>query len=286
MRSSVLLTSALAAGAIAGPIERRKVYTETQVTVETITVYIPSSSAPSSSATPTSSAVPTTTVAPTTSAAPTTTAAPTSSSSSQAAAATSSSALAYGVTHTSGTVQATFHEGDEYKNSVLWHHNRARANHGASNLEWSDECESAAQTAAAYCDFEHHVVDGQGQNLFTTSGDAYNVTAGITDSWYKGEADIYTWWGEEPPHSSSDSASLDMETFEKYGHTTQMLWKSTTSVGCVTIDCGSKMTVSGASSTMGKYTVCNYSPPGNYVGEFAKNVAAPSGAYSGYSWSD
>ncbi|KAF1961553.1 PR-1-like protein [Byssothecium circinans] len=299
MRSSVLLTSALAAGAIAGPIERRKLITETQVTTETYTatsspppsvpvvystVQIPSSS---STPVPTTSLAPTTTAVPTTSAAPTTTAAPApSSSSTSQAPAPSSSAPSYGVTHISGEIQATFSSGPDYQNSVLWHHNRARANHGAGNLQWSTECEAAAKTAAEYCDFEHHTVSGQGQNLFTLSGNAYNVTGGITDSWYKGEADIYNWWGQEPPHASGDSNSLDMETFEKYGHATQMLWKGTTHVGCVTIDCGSKMTVGGVASSMGKYTVCNYSPPGNFVGEFAKNVQAPIGSYQGYYWAD
>lgn len=191
-------------------------------------------------------------------------------------AAAPSSAPAYGVEHKSGDSQAYLSSGVDYQNAVLWHHNRARANHGASNLEWSSDCESAASTAAAYCDFNHHVVDGQGQNLFTVSGDAYNATAGITESWYKAEADIYGAFGAAP----------NMDTFHEWGHLTQVLWKKTTHVGCVTIDCGSKMTIEGASSELNLYTVCNYSPPGNYEGEYAENVAAPANSYQGYSWAD
>lgn len=362
MRSSVILASAMAAGALAGPIERRKLVTETRVHVETITVYVtagqplptqsseapiksssqvyeqpskansyapvspvappPSSSsavyspipvssaapepassssapgngyqpisipsaAPTTSTTPTSSATPTTSAIPTTSAAPTTTAAPTTSSQAPPPPAPSSSAPAtpiYGVEHISGEIQANFTGGEDYKNAALWHHNRARANHGVANLEWSTECEAAAQTAAEFCDFEHHTVKGQGQNLFTLSGKAYNVTAGITESWYKGEADIYHWWDQEPPTDAS--GSLDVELFEKYGHLTQMLWKDTTHVGCVTIDCGSKMTLAGAQSDLNKYTVCNYSPAGNVVGSFSKNVPAAAGAYQEFKWTD
>lgn len=182
----------------------------------------------------------------------------------------------YGVNHISGESQAEFHEGTNYKDAMLWHHNRARANHDASNLEWSDDCESAARNAAAFCDFEHHTVDGQGQNLFTVSGDAYNATAGVTESWYKAEADIYGAFGAAP----------NMDTFHEWGHLTQVLWKKTTHVGCVTIDCGSKMTIDGQPSELGLYTVCNYSPPGNYEGEYAENVAGPTNSYKGYTWHD
>ncbi|KAL1601516.1 hypothetical protein SLS60_006431 [Paraconiothyrium brasiliense] len=195
---------------------------------------------------------------------------------SSAPAATPSSTPIYGVEHKSGDDQAYLSSGVDYQDAVLWHHNRARANHGASNLEWSDDCASAASTAAAYCDFTHHVVDGQGQNLFTVSGDAYNATAGITESWYKAEADIY----------GAFDATPNMDTFHEWGHLTQVLWKKTTHVGCVTIDCGSKMTIDGASSELNLYTVCNYSPPGNYEGEYAENVAAPINSYQGYSWAD
>lgn len=182
----------------------------------------------------------------------------------------------FGVEHKSGDDQAYLSSGVDYQDSVLWHHNRARANHGASNLEWSSDCEAAASTAAAYCDFVHHTVEGQGQNLFTVSGDAYNATAGITESWYKNEADIYGAFGGNP----------DMSTFEEWGHLTQVVWKGTTHVGCVTIDCGSKMTINGQSSELNLYTVCNYSPPGNYEGEYAANVAAPINSWQGYSWAD
>ncbi|PVH98466.1 PR-1-like protein [Periconia macrospinosa] len=335
MRSSIVLASALAAGALAGPVEKRKVVTETRVHVEIVTVYVtagqplPTASAdasiksnsdkyepvPASSAAPepaytpiapssssssslvpvytpivVPSAAPTTSAVPTTSAAPTTTVVPTTSSQAPAPPpASSSSAPApaapqYGVNHVSGKSQATLTSGVNYQDAALWHHNRARANHGASNLEWSTECESAAMTAAQFCDFEHHTVDGQGQNLFTLSGTAANVTAGITESWYKAEADIYHWWGGEPP--SDSKGTLNAELFEKYGHLTEMLWKETTHVGCVTIDCGSKMTIAGVSSDLNKYTVCNYAPAGNVVGSFGKNVAAPIGSYDSFSWAD
>ena len=77
-----------------------------------------------------------------------------------------------------------------------------------------------------------------------------------------------------------------MLTFEKWGHLTQMLWRATTHVGCATIDCGSRMTIGGVASQLNRYTVCNYSPPGNHDGEYAENVGALIGSYSSYSWAD
>lgn len=50
------------------------------------------------------------------------------------------------------------------------------------------------------------------------------------------------------------------------GHFTQMVWKGSEQLGC-----GSVTTSSGA-----LYVVCNYSPPGNYIGEFVANVLQPS----------
>ena len=168
------------------------------------------------------------------------------------------------------------HEGPDYQNAILWHHNRARANHDASNLKWSTDCEDAARTAAAFCDFEHHTVPNQGQNLFTVSGTAYNATAGITESWYKTEANIYGAFGADP----------DMSTFHEWGHMSQILWKNTTHVGCVTTNCGSRMTINGLPSKLSLYTVCNYLPPGNYKGEYADNVAPPKESWEKYSWLD
>jgi len=335
MRSSILLASALAMGAMAKPLDKRVMVTEIDLEVVTVTKYVTAgepiptpdaqaesagyhhgsyghghSSAkpvPSSSCTKSVAPKPTTPAPKPTSTPPAYSAAPIPSSSSPVPVPSSSSTPApvpapsssqyapppkpstsstpapapstapqYGVTHKSGDDQAYLSSGQDYKNALLWHHNRARANHGAKNLEWSTDCESAASNAAAFCDFTHHTVDGQGQNLFTVSGSAFNVTAGVTESWYKGEADIYGAWGATP----------DMSTFHEWGHLSQILWKGTTHVGCVTIDCGSKMTINGQSSELNLYTVCNYSPPGNYEGEYAANVGAPIGSYQGYSWSD
>ena len=50
----------------------------------------------------------------------------------------------------------------------------------------------------------------------------------------------------------------------------QVVWKSTTTVGCGYASCGASFIIPG-----GVFVVCRYSPAGNYLGEFAQNVFPP-----------
>jgi uncharacterized protein YkwD len=336
MRSSVLLTSALAMGAIAGPIQKRYIVTDVELEIKTVTVYVtadlaeptvqavPTSSKhhsygygyphskpeaqPSSKAIPkpsSSSAVvvpssapaysapaysaapppPSSTPAPKPTPAPTPKPAPSSvvvtSQAPVASSAPSYSAPSYNNdNHPTGEIQATLSSGAEYQAAVLYHHNVARANHGADPLVWDASCEANAKIAAQRCVFEHYIPEGagQGQNLFTVSGDSFNVTAGITESWYKGEfAPMEPYWG---------SSDIPEEVFHSVGHLTQMVWKETTKVGCFSYDCGSAMKVGGAQSDLNKYTVCNYASPGNVGGGYAKNVGSPISTSNLGSWSN
>jgi uncharacterized protein YkwD len=88
--------------------------------------------------------------------------------------------------HISGTTQTglTPADGEDYINAILFHHNQARANHGAEPLVWNATVADTAAITANTCEFAHYIPDGagQGQNLFTTSGPVFNVTAGITES--------------------------------------------------------------------------------------------------------
>ncbi|KAF1844516.1 PR-1-like protein [Cucurbitaria berberidis CBS 394.84] len=182
--------------------------------------------------------------------------------------------------HVSGKDQAYLSSGADYQAAVLYHHNAARANHDAKPLTWDADCETNARIAAQKCTFEHYIPSGagQGQNLFTVSGTAFNVTAGITESWYKGEL--------EPMMPYFGQKNVPDNVFHSVGHLTQLVWKGTTKVGCVSIDCGSNMMVGGQSSSLNKYTVCNYAPAGNVGGGYAANVAAPISTTNLGGWAD
>ncbi|KAH7024675.1 CAP domain-containing protein [Microdochium trichocladiopsis] len=146
------------------------------------------------------------------------------------------------------------------KDTVLDRHNSARAKHGVSNLKWSDELAKIAQGHTNSCEFKHKVEGAYGQNLgwvgwsggsapnaITTFGDM------VTTGWY-GEISKFTQWGVATPN---------MDNFGDWGHFTQVVWKSTYEVGCAYTTCdGGKA----------YFFECNYRTPGNYIGEFGKNV--------------
>ncbi|KAF2268965.1 PR-1-like protein [Lojkania enalia] len=315
MRSGLLLASTLAFGAIAKPLDKRYMVTEVEVEVKTVIVTVtagqaaptpesngygwshwgygqgrksrsskavapassseapappPPSSTPQPIYTPIPEPVPTTTEVFTPP--PAETEAPSSSSAAPAPSAPAGD-------HQSGEIQATFSSGPDYQAAILYHHNAARANHGAGPLVWDADCEAGARLAANTCVFEHKTTDGQGQNLFTNSGDSFNVTAAITESWYKGEFDAMApYWG---------AANIPEDVFHSVGHLTQLLWKDTTKVGCVSIDCSGSMVVGeDRNSDMSKYTVCNYASAGNYANEYGNNVGAPISTTNLGSWLD
>ncbi|OAL01831.1 PR-1-like protein [Phaeosphaeriaceae sp. SRC1lsM3a] len=295
MHHSILLASALAAGALASPhLHKRarytRIFTETQFVTTTVIVTVtagvpgetlgplPGSLSATATLTPISSGEVEITPLPSFSAL----AASASSASAAASASASSAPGTVGPAHVSGPSQAdlTVASGDEYRNAILYHHNAARANHGAGPLTWDTACETNAKIAAETCNFAHYVPDGagQGQNLFTVSGNVFNVTAGITESWYKSEF--------PPMEGHYGEASLDDNTFHQVGHLTQVLWKATTGVGCYSLDCGDNMKVNGASSRLNKYTVCNYAPQGNIGTLYADNVGSPISTTNLGSWSD
>jgi uncharacterized protein YkwD len=182
--------------------------------------------------------------------------------------------------HPSGSEQAYLTAGADYQAAIIYHHNAIRANHDAAPLTWDSDCEANARIAASRCDFKHFIPQGagEGQNLFTKTGPEFNVTGGITGSWYLGELPAMRPWFGQP--------SIPHDVFEKAGHLTQLVWKGTTKVGCVSIDCGADMTLNDVASIMNKYTVCNYAPQGNVVGEFAKNVVPPKASAKAISWMD
>jgi uncharacterized protein YkwD len=70
------------------------------------------------------------------------------------------------------------------------------------------------------------------------------TTTGVVDAWYD-EKSYY--------NPSSPAAS----------HFTQVVWKSTTKLGCAKITCD---------NIWGQYTICSYDPAGNVGGQYAANV--------------
>lgn len=148
----------------------------------------------------------------------------------------------------------------EYEDVMLHHHNIHRSNHSAPALNWDSTLAKYALNTAKSCVFKHDMNQGKGgygQNL-ASAGDSRDISArqlqdaasAVTSQWYNGEVVNWNFYGQDNPPENSNL--LD------WGHFTQVVWKSTTKVGCATVQCAAG-TVLGLHSW---YTVCNYDPPG------------------------
>ncbi|KAL1305242.1 hypothetical protein AAFC00_002157 [Neodothiora populina] len=170
-------------------------------------------------------------------------------------------------TSTTKTTAAAVSHATTYQQRVLVHHNVHRANHSASALTWSSSLANTAAKIANSCVYAHDVnTDGGGYGQNIAAGVTPDkISAVITDLFYNGEVNYYTQYGK---------SDTDMSNFEKWGHFSQVVWKSTTQVGCATVDCSAKGLQNVGSNVAPYFTVCNYGPPGNYLGQFGTQVGA------------
>ena len=135
---------------------------------------------------------------------------------------------------------------DEEIKAVVDTHNVWRDQVGVPPLTWSDEL---AEVAAGWakvlkkkgCRLQHSKLS-YGENLF--SG-----TSGYFDATYV----VNEWGGEKKFYNYRQNKC---KSGEMCGHYTQMVWRSTTKVGCAKIRCRDM-----------DIWVCEYDPPGNWVGE-------------------
>ncbi|KAH8773066.1 CAP domain-containing protein [Hyaloscypha finlandica] len=170
------------------------------------------------------------------------------------------------------TVAAPAAAPTDYKSAAVDSHNYHRANHSASDISWSDSLAASAKIVADSCVFAHNMnVNGgkYGQNLaaYGTSDTgsldlASLVEWSITEEWYNGELSAIP-FGQDNPSTSGP----------EFLHATQVIWKGSNQVGCATVQCAAG-TIFGMTSW---YTVCNYGPQGNVLGEFNSEISPPLG---------
>ncbi len=133
--------------------------------------------------------------------------------------------------------------------ALLRAHNQRRAQHCAKPLRWSNELSRAAQRwadklARGRCTLEHSDT-AFGENLAAGTSSAFSPDA-IVQMWYR-ELEDYRF----------ARGSFSMKT----GHFTQLVWRSTSMVGCGVSECDGL-----------EVWVCNYDPPGNVDGMFREEV--------------
>ncbi|XP_073516011.1 cysteine-rich secretory protein LCCL domain-containing 2 isoform X2 [Phyllobates terribilis] len=154
------------------------------------------------------------------------------------------------------------------REEIVHLHNKLRGqvHPSSSNMEymtWDDELERSAEAWAQQCLWEHGppgLLMAIGQNLAVHWG-RYRSPAFHVQSWYD-EVKDYTY---PYPHECNpfcpDRCSGPMCT-----HYTQIVWATTTKVGCAVNVC-KRMNVWGEIWENAVYLVCNYSPKGNWIGE-------------------
>ncbi|NJR41766.1 MAG: SCP-like extracellular [Akkermansiaceae bacterium] len=134
---------------------------------------------------------------------------------------------------------------------ILDTHNRYRAEKRLPYLDWDNNVAASAQRWADYLAstgrFEHSRGSGNGDNLWKGTSGRFSFTS-MVDSW--GAEKRYFKYGKFPDVSTTGN-------WFDVGHYTQLVWRNTRSVGC------------GGRDGRGSYIlVCQYSPPGNYRGQY------------------
>ncbi len=130
-------------------------------------------------------------------------------------------------------------------------------------LLWSPTVATTAQAWADGCRYEHNTAVlhdlGYGENIAATA------PAGVRDAAYV----VELWASEDAFYdlaANTCNTANPPNPWGTCGHYTQIVWRSTSVLGCAVRTCttGSPF---GESFPTWDYWVCDYAPPGNYVGQ-------------------
>ncbi len=141
---------------------------------------------------------------------------------------------------------------DDFEQEFVDAHNAARArteptpDPALPEVSWDNDLADIAESWAAGCVFEHSMGD-TGENLALFSWTV--APTEVVDAWYSEISDY-------------DYDSNSCARGKACGHYTQVVWRDTTRIGCAVQACDN---VQGFGE--GELWVCEYDPPGNWVGE-------------------
>lgn len=139
-------------------------------------------------------------------------------------------------------IAGTLH-GESLADSMLAAHNSIRRSVGVPPLVWSDRLADFAQEWADYLathrQFSHRRNSPYGENLFEITGARASPVEVVND-----------WASESRNYQYRSNGCRGV-----CGHYTQIVWRDTRRVGCA-----------AARSGRTEVWVCNYDPPGNFIG--------------------
>ena len=135
---------------------------------------------------------------------------------------------------------------DDYRLEYLVPHNDARSKENVPPVVWNEEvaefARSYAKQRSVDCLLEHSQNQQYGENLAMSTGEMSPAEA------------VKMWVDEKADY---DYGSNSCTEGKMCGHYTQVVWRNTKSIGCAKAQCANG----------GTFITCNYSPPGNYIGE-------------------
>lgn len=156
--------------------------------------------------------------------------------------------------------------GTEFKSAVLNSTNYFRAQHQAKPLTWNNTLAEYAQHHARQCIWEHSVrtIDGECSFIDTDFAQGGPYGENLAEGFGSPTLAVDGWAAEEKKYDYSSG-----HFSEATGHFTQLVWENTKQVGCGAVKCNND----AENGAHGWYLVCEYSPPGNVVGQFKENVS-------------
>jgi glioma pathogenesis-related protein 2 len=152
------------------------------------------------------------------------------------------------------------------RRNILTEHNTYRSTHHSPALTTSDSLDKSAQKWANYLatkkTFEHSNNPQIGENIYVSYGQESSLKAKTL-----AENAVKFWYREVANYNYTKPGFSD-----NTGHFTQVVWKKTTQVGC---GAARGTVVSQGRQVNAFYVVCQYSPAGNNLKQFATNVLKP-----------
>jgi|HubBroStandDraft_1064217.scaffolds.fasta_scaffold271472_1 pathogenesis-related protein 1 len=141
--------------------------------------------------------------------------------------------------------------------------NAARAMVGEMPLRWDPIAAQVALTYADQCNYAHNPNAGaQYKALGGVSGLGENIAAGAPSQTVSSA--VGSWLSEQ---ASYDHATNQCAAGKDCGHYTQIVWSTTTGVGCAAASCTTNSPFGTFANGLWDFEVCDFAPPGNVNGE-------------------
>lgn len=141
-------------------------------------------------------------------------------------------------------------------------HNRVRADVGTAPLKWNCDLAKFSQSWAEK-DTNEHSTQQQREQIFKGSSAGENLAADSSPT--AAVAALHQGWIDEKQFW--DAGKQICATDKVCGHYTQMVWKTSTDIGCGIVRNGNSL--GAAFKGQVSYIVCTYNPGGNMDGEKA-----------------